>query len=89
MTCRRFVVVVILAVAAAVAANAQTLYGSLTGNVTDGTGAGVPAAKVEAHNTATNVLRQTTTDDHGSFVSAIYYRARIASPSPHRRLERA
>jgi len=76
--------------AAAVAANAQTLYGgSLTGNVTDRTGAGVPAAKVEAPNTATNVLRQTTTDDHGSFVSATYYRARIASPSPHRRLERA
>lgn len=79
------VVVVLLTLAAAVTANAQTLYGSLTGNVTDGTGAGVPAAKVEALNTATNVLRQTTTDDHGSFQFSDLlpgtYRVTISAPA--------
>ncbi len=36
-------------------ASAQVLYGSLTGNVTDKTGAAVPNAKVEAVNAATGV----------------------------------
>jgi hypothetical protein len=36
--------------------HAQVLYGSLTGNVTDSTGAALPNAKVEALNTATASL---------------------------------
>lgn len=50
------------------AADAQVLYGSLTGNVQDGTGASVPGAKVEALNTATGILKQATTDDRGVYL---------------------
>jgi hypothetical protein len=46
---------------------AQVLYGSLTGVITDATGAAVPNAKVEAVNTATGVQRQATSDERGNF----------------------
>lgn len=50
-------------------AGAQVLYGSLTGNVTDQTGAVVAAAaKVEALNVATNVARSTATDSRGNYL---------------------
>ncbi len=49
---------------------AQTLYGSLTGNVTDSTGSAVPNAKVEAANVATGIVKQTQTDDRGSYLMA-------------------
>src|SRR6185436_9053910 len=48
--------------------HAQVLYGSLTGNVTDSTGAALPNAKVEALNTATGVSRQVSTDDRGVYL---------------------
>src|SRR6267378_4155252 len=48
-------------------ANAQVLYGSLTGNVTDQKGASVPGAKVEAVNTSTGESRNVTTDERGGF----------------------
>jgi hypothetical protein len=48
--------------------NAQVLYGSLTGNVTDPSNAAVPGAKVEALNVGTGVAKQTTTDDRGSYL---------------------
>ena len=35
----------------------QTLYGSLTGNVTDGTGAAIPRAKVEVLNMGTGLIK--------------------------------
>ena len=44
---------------------AQTLYGSLTGTVTDASGAAVPLAKVEALNTNTGNTKSTQTDDRG------------------------
>jgi len=50
------------------ALDAQVLYGSLTGNVTDTSGAAVPGAKVEVANTQTGIARQTTTDDRGVFL---------------------
>ncbi|HEY1342829.1 MAG TPA: TonB-dependent receptor [Bryobacteraceae bacterium] len=65
--------------------NAQTLYGSLTGNVTDPTGASVPGAKVEALNTATGISKQATTDDRGVFLfndlQPGVYKLTIAAPS--------
>jgi hypothetical protein len=48
-------------------AAAQVLYGSLTGNVTDPSGAAVPAAHVVALNAATGVARETTTDSTGIY----------------------
>ena len=49
------------------AAWGQVLYGTLTGNVTDPSGAVVPNAKVEALNTATGVAKATTTDANGGY----------------------
>src|SRR5215472_8620095 len=50
-----------------VAAQAQMLYGSLTGNVTDPSGASVPAARVQALNVKTGVLREVTTKEGGTY----------------------
>jgi hypothetical protein len=47
--------------------NAQVLYGSLTGNVNDPTGAPVPGAHVEAVNEGTNVKNETDSDVHGVY----------------------
>jgi hypothetical protein len=47
---------------------AQVLYGSLTGNVTDQSGAAVAGAKVEALNMSTNVSKDTTTDERGVYL---------------------
>src|SRR5215475_12837119 len=47
--------------------NAQVLYGSITGNVTDKTGLPITVAKVEALNTDTGTAKQTAVDAHGSF----------------------
>ncbi len=49
------------------AAKAQVLYGVLTGNVTDPSGAAVPDAQVEALNMATGVSRLTTSDSAGVY----------------------
>jgi len=48
--------------------HAQVLYGTLTGNVTDPSGALVPGAKVDALNTGTGQLRQAVTDDRGAYL---------------------
>jgi hypothetical protein len=49
-------------------AAAQTLYGSLTGTLTDPSGAAVPSAKVEAVNVNTGVRRSAQTDGRGSYL---------------------
>src|SRR6185369_13719687 len=46
---------------------AQVLYGSLTGNITDPSGAAVPNAKVEARETSKGVVQVTTTDASGIY----------------------
>jgi hypothetical protein len=48
-------------------APAQVLYGSLTGNVTDPTGAVVPGAHVEALNVATGTKQETVSDANGIY----------------------
>src|SRR5215510_4817660 len=49
-------------------AGAQVLYGSLTGNVTDPTGAVVTGAKVEAQNIATGVSTIVNADERGAYL---------------------
>ena len=49
-------------------AHAQVLYGTLTGNVVDPSGAAVPGAKVQALNVDTGVSRDTTTDERGAYL---------------------
>jgi hypothetical protein len=67
------------------AASAQVLYGSLTGNISDKSGAPVSGAKVEALNTSTGIARQTVTDDRGVFLiqdaQAGAYKLTVTAPS--------
>lgn len=48
-------------------ARGQVLYGSLVGNVTDQTGAAVPAASVQVTHTETSEVRTATTNDAGVY----------------------
>lgn len=66
-TLPRFILLVLLSLSP-FSASAQVLYGSLTGNVTDPSGAAVPLAKVETTNIATGTSRQATTDERGGYV---------------------
>jgi hypothetical protein len=72
-------------------ARAQTLYGSLTGNITDSSGGSVPNAKIEMLNVATGVSRQATTDERGSYLvsdlQAGTYRVTITAPSFQGRIQ--
>jgi hypothetical protein len=49
-------------------ARGQVLYGSLTGNVLDQTGAAVPRTNVKGENIATGISRQEVTDVHGVYL---------------------
>src|SRR5947207_6108271 len=51
----------------ALPAHAQTTSGNLVGTVSDPSGAGVPAATVEATNVETNVSSSTKTNDRGEY----------------------
>jgi len=65
--------------------SAQVLYGSLTGNITDASGAAVPAVKVEALNVGTGVAKQATTDDRGTYLFSDLqpgtYKVTISAPA--------
>jgi hypothetical protein len=65
--------------------NAQVLYGSLTGNVSDPTSAPVPGAHVEAVNQDTNVKTEIDTDVHGVYrfteLQAGAYRVTVTAKS--------
>jgi carboxypeptidase family protein len=67
-TITRFLVVVLSLVAMTGVTKAQVLYGSLTGNVTDQSGAIVSGAKVEALNAGTGQSTSVMTDARGSYV---------------------
>jgi hypothetical protein len=60
-------VVFMLVCLSAISGQAQVLYGSLTGTVTDSSGAAVAGAKVEALNTGTGITRTATTNDAGNY----------------------
>jgi hypothetical protein len=62
-----FAVFTLLLFTFATAVQAQVLYGSLTGNVTDPSGAVVAGAKVEALNTLNGVTQRTITDPNGVY----------------------
>ena len=51
-----------------VPAQAQVLYGALTGNVSDPSSAAIPNAKVEVINTGTGIAKQTVTDSNGIYL---------------------
>src|ERR1051325_10051206 len=59
---------VALALAAAPAVSAQTLYGTLVGNVTDPSDAAVAAAKIVAVHMGTGFTRETATDERGGYL---------------------
>lgn len=63
----------------------QTLYGSLTGNVSDSSGAAVPNAKVEALNLDKGTIKSTTTDERGAYLMGDLlpgtYKVSISAPS--------
>src|ERR1051325_1299520 len=84
MTCG-LVVAILLALALAAPADAQTLYGSLTGNVTDSTGAAVPNAKVDVLNVGTGILKTTQTDERGVYLFSDLqpgaYRVTVSAPA--------
>jgi len=58
-------IILALALTASPAA-AQTLYGSLTGNLVDPSGAAVPNAKVEVRNAGTGNVKTDLTDERGA-----------------------
>src|SRR6266567_3671614 len=58
---------VLLAMTAVPHCDAQVLYGSLTGNVTDPASAAVPGVHIEAVNQETNVKSETNTDERGIY----------------------
>lgn len=61
-------VVFFLMLAGAQQSHAQVLYGSVTGTVTDQSGAAVPGALVVATNRATGVQREKVADENGHYV---------------------
>lgn len=62
----------------------QSTFGSIIGTVTDAKGAVIPAAAVEAKDSATGVVRATATDGHGDFtlvnLDAGVYIVTVTSP---------
>jgi carboxypeptidase family protein/TonB-dependent receptor-like protein len=58
----------LLALATSRGVDAQVIYGSLTGNVTDQSGAVVAGAKVEALNIGTGVSTSVVTDERGAYL---------------------
>jgi hypothetical protein len=64
----RLLTIALALVFAARPAAAQVLYGSITGNVTDQTGAALPGATVEVVNTQTGVVKTATTDERGAYL---------------------
>lgn len=67
-TLLRATTAILIGAGLSISAAAQTLYGSLTGNVRDSSDAVVPAAKVEVLNTGTGITKSVQTDDRGGYL---------------------
>jgi hypothetical protein len=65
---RRASVVLAALLVVSSAAHAQVLYGSITGNVADTTGAFLPGVSVQARNVGTGVAKTAVTDERGAYV---------------------
>jgi hypothetical protein len=63
----RGLAVLVLTLLTAGGAGAQVLYGTVTGEVTDPTGADIPNATVTLTNQANGLTRSTTTGSHGEY----------------------
>jgi len=68
MTKRTAELLAVLLLVGALAASAQTFRGSVSGTVTDATGAVVPGARVAVKNVDTGLIRETQTDETGYYV---------------------
>jgi outer membrane receptor protein involved in Fe transport len=66
----RSLALLLVTMAMAGLAHGQVLYGSLTGSVTDSSGAVVTGAKVRVLNVGTNVSKEATTDGRGGYLFA-------------------
>ncbi len=58
---------IFLVLSVAFSAWAQLNRGSITGNITDSSGAAVPAAKVVVKNEGTNAVTETVTNESGQY----------------------
>ena len=80
-----YLVVALVVAFSAAPATAQTLYGSITGTVTDPSGAAVPNARVEAMNVGTSIVKSAQTDERGSFLfndlQVGTYKITVSAPS--------
>ncbi len=65
---KRLLTATALLLSVALGAQAQVLYGTLTGTVTDSTGAVTAGSKVKVVNVGTNVAKTSTTNDRGSYL---------------------
>ena len=79
------VLVVLFALVAPSTANGQVLYGSVTGTVTDATGAAVPRAKIDAVNISTGIVHSVLSDERGNWLinnlQPGTYKVTISAPS--------
>ena len=81
----RFFLATALLVVLSTASDAQVLYGSITGNVSDPSGGAVPGATVEATDVNTGTTKKTTTNDSGVYslsdLQQGTYKITITSPA--------
>ncbi len=68
MSYLRILTLASLVIVTVAGANAQVLYGTLTGNVMDQSQAAIPGATVAVHSTATGFSRETATDSAGRYI---------------------